>query len=206
MTDPGDVLRFWFADSLAADAELGPHMRRWFGQDPAFDQAIAGRFGAVIRRAGSGELDGWKATARGRLALIILLDQLTRNAFRGSAAAFAFDPEALRLCAEGLASGADRELAPVERQFFYLPLLHSEQLADQRRSIACFKTLAAEARGPQGRHFTAWIRIARRSRWIIAAFGRFPHRNAVLGRRSTLPEAGFLAAKRLRAATVRLLA
>ena len=192
MTGPESVLAFWFAGGSANDADLGPHLSRWFGRDAALDRSIAARFGAALEQAGRGELDGWAQTARGRLALIILLDQFSRNVFRDSGRAFAFDAQAARLCIEGLERSADHDLRPVERLFFYLPLLHSERAADHARGVACFARLAAEATGPQQHHFIDWLRIARRSRRVIGWFGRYPHRNAVLGRRSSVPERLFL--------------
>jgi uncharacterized protein (DUF924 family) len=200
---PDDVLSFWFADSLADFTALASHERRWFGRDPTLDREILARFGSTIDRAAAGGLDGWAGSARGRLALIILMDQLTRNAFRGSAGAFALDRRAAQLCRDGVGAGADRELVPIERLFFYLPLLHSERLEDQEYSIACFRHLAADAKGSQARYFRTWLRLAHRHRRVVALFGRFPHRNAILGRRTTLPERMFLLYHRVRADIVR---
>ena len=195
-----DVLRFWFADAATDDAELERHATRWFHADAAFDSLVVRAFAGAIDRAGKGELDEWARGPRGRLALIILLDQLTRNAFRGSAKAYAYDHRAARLCRDGIAIGADRGLAAVERVFFYLPLLHSERLADQRLGVARFVHLLAQAPAHQNRYFAAWVALGRRHRAIIRFFGRFPHRNAVLGRRSSVAERTFLALARARAA------
>ena len=133
------------------------------------------------------------------------MDQLTRNAFRASAEAYALDPRAAGLSIEGVARGLDSALTPIERMFFYLPLLHSERLADQQRGVACFRRLSAEASGPQARYFRTWLRLARRHRRIVAWFGRFPHRNAILGRTTTLGERIFLFYQRLRAMATRLI-
>ena len=195
MTTPEDVLGFWFADSVLPDAPLDRHVRRWFGHDDGFDRLVRDRFEADIRRAGRGELDAWADHGRGRLALIVLLDQLPRNAFRGSPEAYAFDRRAVELCLQGLALGADEVLRPIERQFFYMPLLHSERLADQRRSVECFQRLRTVASGSQSRHFASWAQVAHRSRRIIGWFGRFPHRNAALGRVSRPAERVFLAGR-----------
>ncbi len=154
---------------------------------------IAIRFGADIERAGRGQLDCWAATPRGRLALVLLLDQFTRNAWRGSARAYRFDARSVALCREGLASGTDRALAPLEREFFYMPLLHSERLEDQELGVACFERLLAEAPSALVSHFGEAVTTARRYRAIIGRFGRFPHRNHVLGRRSVFSERLFLA-------------
>jgi len=196
MTEAEQVLEFWFGDSLRPDADLRPHLARWFGRNAALDRSIGERFGLLITRASGGACNDWARTPRGRLALIVVLDQFTRNAFRDSPRAYCGDPLAVRLCLEGLRSGADRALRPVERLFFYLPLLHAEARRAQAHSLACFRRLAAESTGIQRRHFSEWLRTARRCRWVIACFGRYPHRNAVLGRRSTLAERGFLRAGR----------
>ncbi len=193
------MLSFWFADHEST-AAIDAHQRRWFGHDAAFDGAIRTRFGHDIHAAAAGEHDGWAHSPRGRLALIIVMDQLTRNAFRDTAEAYALDPRAAGLCIEGVAQGLDRTLTPIERMFFYLPLLHSERLADQEHGIECFRRLSAEARGAQALYFRSWFRLARRHRRIIARFGRFPHRNAILGRTTTVQEWMFLLYQWLRVA------
>jgi uncharacterized protein (DUF924 family) len=197
MATPEDILRFWFADSLSGEASPDTHAVRWFGRNAAFDRVIAERFGDDIARAASGELDHWARDPQGRLALIILLDQFPRNAFRGSARAFALDGRTIDLCRDGLAWGDDRSLAAVERLFFYMPLLHSERRDDQAQSVRCFAQLLEEAPAPQRRYFVTWLRLARRQRLVIRLFGRFPHRNGALGRRSTAAEQAFLVATSL---------
>lgn len=206
MPTPEQLLDFWFADSLASTADLADHVARWFRGGPAFDHAIAARFGAAIERAGRGELDSWAMTPQGRLALILLLDQFTRNTGRGSARAYRFDARAVRLCREGLKNGDDRVLVPLAREFFYMPLLHSERLADQRLGIACFERLRAEAPAALAAHFGQSVAIARRYCAIIGTFGRFPHRNAVLGRQSAFSERLFLGYVVLRRGAARALA
>jgi len=203
MPTPEDILEFWFTDALIDETAFDAHLIRWFRRHDAFDRAIVNSFGDDIRRGGSGELDLWTYTARGRLALIILLDQMTRNAFRGSAKAYAFDARATELCLGGLAVGANRELKPIEQLFFYMPLLHSENLSDQQRGVECFEYLRAQAPSHIARHFAAWVGTARRHRAIIRHFGRFPHRNAILGRKSTVAELAFLGISALRATVAR---
>lgn len=193
---------FWFGDCRTEEAPGGDCFKRWFGGDAAFDRDVAARFGGAIERAGAGAFDGWMVTPRGRLALIILLDQLPRNAFRGSAKAYAFDRRAVRVCIDGLTRGDDRGLALTERLFFYLPLLHSERWSDQRRSVECFRQLATNS-GDGGCWAARWVDVARRCRLVIGVFRRFPHRNDVLGRRSSLAELVFLAANRMRGRFVR---
>jgi len=179
---PDDVLAYWFAP--------GPERpTRWFRGDAATDADCRQRFAATLDAAARGELDEWTATPRGRLALIVVLDQFSRNVHRGTPRAFAHDARALALCLDGLARGDDRALAPEERAFFYLPLEHAEDAAMQARSVACFEALAAEA-PEQCAGFLPW---AREHRDVIARFGRFPSRNATLGRRSTPDEEAFLA-------------
>ena len=179
---PDDVLAYWFAPGPERTA-------RWFRGDAATDADVRGRFASTLESATRGELDGWTATPRGRLALIVVLDQFSRTVHRGTPRAFAQDARALALCLDGLACGEDRALAPDERAFFYLPLEHAEDAAMQARSVACFEALAAEAPGAAG-----FLDYAHEHRDVIARFGRFPHRNTILGRCSTPDEEAFLAA------------
>jgi uncharacterized protein (DUF924 family) len=185
MTTPGDVLDFWFAD--------GPNTWRkaWFVRDDRFDSAIRERFGATLDGAAAGRLDGWAESARGALALAILLDQFPRNLFRGTARAFATDGHALALAKRAVAQQRDRRLTPTERVFLYLPFEHSEAMADQDVSVALFEGLrdTPGLAKPDGAIDYAW-----RHRAVIRRFGRYPHRNAVLGRENTAEEAAWLAA------------
>jgi uncharacterized protein (DUF924 family) len=180
-----DVLAFWFADGPDAFREA------WFTKNPAFDEAIRARFGALVTPAREGALDGWAATPEGALALFLVLDQFPRNLHRGSAEAFASDAHALdlaRRCVIG--QRMDLVLTPTQRVFLYLPFEHAEEMAAQDQSVALFEGLRdhpAHAR-PDGTIDYAW-----RHRAVIARFGRFPHRNAVLGRESTPAELTYLA-------------
>ncbi len=188
MVDPEAVLTTWFPSDPARAQKL------WWGKDEATDADLRERFASTLAAARRGELDEWAATARGRLALIVVHDQLSRNIHRGSPDAFTGDPLARALTHAGLQRGDDRQLAPIERVFMLLPLEHSEDLAEQEQSVACFKALAAEvaADPEQGPRFAYYLTYADRHREIIARFGRFPHRNAVLGRASTEEELVFL--------------
>jgi len=187
-----DVLAYWFG-TLRADGDVDPAVaRRWFEVRPETDREIRDRFGDALAGAVAGELDGWADTARGRLALILLIDQFSRNIHRGRPEAFAGDAIARRLCLDGLAAGVDRELGVVERSFFYLPLEHGEDVELQRRSVECFTRLAAEAPTSLAPRCREALRWAERHRDAIARFGRFPHRNAVLGRRPMPEEERFL--------------
>jgi uncharacterized protein (DUF924 family) len=186
------ILEFWFGDGLDAASVAAARSALWWGKSAESDEAIRRRFGDWVDRAASGELDGWLVTPRGRLALIILLDQFRRNIHRGTPAAFAADGRALQWAKEGIAGGIDDELRPIERVFFYLPLEHSEQLADQRQCVQLYKQLLDEVAPAEKPLFATYLDFAERHREIIERFGRFPHRNAILGRVSTEEELAFL--------------
>ncbi len=178
---PADaLLSFWFGTLDAHGRADAAHRERWFRKDPGFDRELRERFGALHAEVSAGAHESWLATPRGRLAYVIALDQLPRNLFRDSARAFATDARALEVALEGLALGVDRALAHDERSFLYMPLMHSEDLAVQERCVALFADF------PENRSF------AEQHRDIIQRFGRFPHRNAVLGRASTAEEREFL--------------
>ena len=168
-----DVLEFWFS---------GDAREAWFHSSPAFDQAIRRRFAELFGRAAKDELEAWQTSAEGCLALCILLDQMPRNMFRGDPRAFATDQAARAVAEHALARGFDRELTSERKQFIYLPFMHSEKLDDQLRALELF-----ESRGMAENRRFAENHVA-----IIRRFGRFPHRNAVLGRPSTEAEAGYL--------------
>jgi len=176
-----DTLAFWFGPL--------PHATRdvWFRKDASFDAEIRSRFGGVVERALAGALREWTATPHGALARVLLLDQFTRNLFRGSKRAFAGDAEALATATAAVDSGHDRALDAYERWFLYMPFEHAEDRRAQQRSLALFEALAAETgdRGP--------LEWAKKHAAIIDRFGRYPHRNAILGRESTPEEIAFLA-------------
>lgn len=176
------ILDFWFLP--LADEGHGRHRREWFRKDAAFDAQIGARFGAAIATALAGGLAEWDADGpAAALARILLLDQFTRNVHRGTSAAFAGDALARAAALALLESGAASALLPVQRAFVYMPLEHAEDLAMQDLSVALFTALAAQAPG-----FDGMLDFARRHRDVIARFGRFPHRNAILGRESTAGE------------------
>lgn len=187
------ILDYWFGEIREEAGYLEERERLWFGGLGTVDQMIRERFAEGIDSAQGAGWDGWASTPLGRLALILLLDQFTRNVFRGTPRAFSGDAKALRLCTEGLDAGSDRLLHPVHRSFFYLPLEHSEDLSTQRRSIQCFEKLAREAPAPLRPGMEDARDYAVRHFAIVERFGRFPHRNAILGRVSTEAELAFLA-------------
>jgi uncharacterized protein (DUF924 family) len=170
--EPDAVLGFWRA--------AGP--KKWFAKDDAFDAEIRERFLSLYEAAANGELTEWEATAQGAFALVVVLDQFPRNMFRASARTFAADSLARAVADRAIACGYDRQFAPSERTFFYLPFEHSEDLADQERCVALNRA-AGDAEG---------LKWAELHADIIRRFGRFPHRNAVLGRDTTPEEQAFL--------------
>ena len=176
------ILAFWFGEG----EELGSRRKQWFIKDAAFDDDIRARFTALHEQAAAGKFVRWQAHPRDNLALIVLLDQFPRNMFRGAARAFETDPLALAATRHALAQDHDRDLLPVERQFIYLPLEHCESLAEQELCATLMKELEVFA-PTQGVH--EW---AEKHLQIIRRFGRFPHRNAILGRESTAEEIEFL--------------
>jgi uncharacterized protein (DUF924 family) len=181
---PDEVLDFWFG--APGSEEFGHAREFWFTKSAATDELIRGRFGSSVEAALRGELQRWAdGTARGALALILLLDQFTRNMFRDSARAFAGDVLALAVAKRLVADGRHRQLAPVERWFAYLPFEHSEQMADQRESLRLFGELAQQGLAEP----LVW---AQKHHDVIARFGRYPHRNELLGRASTAEEIEFL--------------
>ena len=179
MSAPEDVLDFWFGPRSAPD--FGVPRDWWFRKSDQTDTAIRQRFGADVEAALAGARDGWASSPRGALALILLLDQFTRNIFRDTPRAFAGDAQALRLAKSLVDSGANLKLAPIERWFATLPYEHSEQLIDQYESVHLFEALV-----PLG--LPDALKWARMHCEVIQRFGRFPHRNAILGRPSTPEE------------------
>jgi uncharacterized protein (DUF924 family) len=183
---PQDVLDFWFG--APGSAESGGERKIWFVKDEAFDRRIVERFGPTIERALRGELDDWAATPEGALARILVLDQFTRNAFRGDRRAFAGDAQALAAASALVGSRQDERLAPLQRAFAYLPFEHAEGLAMQDEAVRLFERLVAQA--PE---LKTMLDYAYKHRDVIERFGRFPHRNAALGRQSTAEELAFIA-------------
>ena len=178
-----EVLRFWFGEP----GEYGQRQTRWFTKDAGFDASIRARFLALHEDAAAGRLFQWRAAPADCLAFIVLLDQFSRNLYRDDARAFAADPIALETARDAIERGIDRSLLPVERQFVYLPFEHSEALEDQRRCCALMETLKPY---PETGDVLEW---ALKHLAVIERFGRFPHRNAALGRASTPEEIEYLA-------------
>ncbi len=184
MTSFDEVLSFWFGEP--GTPEHGTSRVVWFARSPAFDDEIRRRFGILHARAVEGELEDWEREPRSSLALVVVLDQFSRNLFRDSARAFDGDARALTVARWMVSATWDRELAPLERQFVYMPFQHSESMEMQEESLRLFAKLAKH---PETADLMRWAEAHAR---IIARFGRFPHRNAALGRTSTPEEIEFL--------------
>ena len=189
MREITDIHQFWFGPLDDRGFAAPDRHPLWFSANPHTDADVAARFGALVDRAVAGGLDHWAASDNGVIALVLLLDQFTRNIHRGTPRAFSGDARALDIARRVLAGGRHRTLPAIHRVFLYLPLEHSEELAVQENCVALFAELAAEAGAQEIGEFA---RYARAHRDVIARFGRFPHRNAILGRQSTAQELAYL--------------
>ncbi|MDO9386203.1 MAG: DUF924 family protein [Thiobacillus sp.] len=189
---PDAVLDFWFGAPGSA-ADVAARMRPlWFAKSAANDRIVAERFAETLIAAGKGELDDWATTPRGRLALIVVLDQFPHHIHRDHGQSFAYDALSLTLALEMIRRGEDAQLTPIERVFVYLPLEHAESIEMQNRSVALYDKLAHEATADERQLFDGFLDYARKHRDVVARFGRFPHRNELLGRISTPEEIEFL--------------
>ena len=183
-TTARDVLDFWF------DAA---HAAHWFVASATFDAQIRERFADAMQQAADGRLEHWAATPTGWLALLILLDQFPRNLYRHDPRAWATDHDAQRIALSGLSRGDDRQLPAIQRVFAYLPLEHAEDRALQQHSVELFELLRADVPAESRAKFDGFLDYARRHHEVVEQFGRFPHRNAVLGRTSSADEMAYLA-------------
>jgi uncharacterized protein (DUF924 family) len=195
VASPQDVHRFWFADTIHDPEAASVRGRLWFGSAQEFDEQVRLRFGATLQAATLGELSGWEGAPFSCVALVIVLDQFPRNAYRNTAAAFASDHLALGVAQRAVAAGYLADLSVPERAFLLMPYQHVEDAALQRESVRLFQQVASSA-PPEWRAFAEnSLQFARRHLEIIERFGRFPYRNAVLGRPSTSTELGYLDSK-----------
>jgi len=185
------ILEFWFG-SLEGGFTVESRGKLWYSGGKTVDDEIKKKFGSLVEKAIKGELDSWKETAEGRLALIILLDQFTRNVYRKTKKAFASDEYAMELCKEGLQSGQDKELLFIYRLFFYHPLEHSENLEDQELCIQLSQDVLEEVPEVYKKRVEGFLNYAKQHRDLIKRFGRFPHRNEILERKSTEQEIEYL--------------
>ena len=186
------VLNFWFGTLTEGYADTA-HRKRWFSGGSAFDAQLTQNFANLVVAAMAGELDTWIAGPHSTLAYVLVCDQLTRNIHRGTAAAFAGDQRALDAARRAVATGQDLALAPDERAFLYMPFEHSESLVDQHTCVGLFSELHDAAAPDKQPVSASFLRFAQQHRDIIREFGRFPHRNALLGRTSTAAEERFIA-------------
>jgi uncharacterized protein (DUF924 family) len=190
--DPEEILAFWFGDAPFDPAAAEQRDAMWFGSSADTDAAVRERFTGAIAAAAAGELEAWRAHPRGALALVIALDQFPRNAWRGTARAFAHDAQALAVARTAVAAGHFARLAPIEQAFLILPFQHCESLDTQRESVRLSERIADEAPANWRPLLTDYLRYAVDHLALIERFGRFPHRNAALGRTPTAEETTYL--------------
>lgn len=186
------VLEFWFNDGLSQDWPSGNPGKVWFGNDPVLDEGIRAAFGPLVDEALRGGLQPWETTPLERLALTILLDQFTRNLYRGKSGAFAGDTRTQQLTLDAIARDWDHQLPYAGRVFLYMPLMHAEDLSLQQECVIRFAELHDEVPAALKKNIQGSLDFAEQHRDIIARFGRFPYRNAALGRINTAEEDGFL--------------
>ncbi len=186
------ILSLWFMEKELSAPQIDGRMDLWFGDDQVFDQEIVQEFSDDVERASDGELDHWAHEPRGRLALILLLDQFRRNIYRNTADAFAKDKIALKLCVEGAIEKKDKDLSPIQRVFFYMPLQHAESRKVQKKSCEIFKRLSNAVSPTYKETFVTVLQFAELHADIIEQFGRFPHRNKLLKRKNTPKEDEYL--------------
>lgn len=192
--ETADTIRaFWFGSGTDDKTIADERARMWWSKNSEVDREIRQRFEASVAEAANHELDHWSATVGGRLALILLTDQFPRHIYRGTSQAFSFDTLARHWSREGIRQGEHERLRPVERVFFFLPLEHSESMDDQEQSVALYEELVRNAPAEHKAVFEEFLRYARLHRDVIKRFGRFPHRNRILGRESTPEELAALA-------------
>lgn len=190
--DPEQTLSFWFDNALDSPEAAKERGRLWFEQSDTFDEEVRKRFGDLPDRAARGEFETWRSAPRSTLALVLVLDQFPRNLFRDNARAFEFDAKARDVALGAIAAGFDEKLHPLEAVFLYLPFEHAEDLELQNRSVELFEKLCRRAPEPMKSQFEEFADYARRHRDVIRRFGRFPHRNALLGRKPTSEEEDYL--------------
>lgn len=193
--DAQRVLSYWFGEAPLTPAWFRERTRLWFMGGRKVDDEIRAQFGPLLESAGLGELDSWLSTPREALALVVLLDQFALNAYRDAAKGYELSEVSLAPAKEILARGWYAGLSPAEKVFVLMPLEHSEALADQEECVARMQALAGEVPPELREMFTGFVEFAERHRRVVARFGRFPHRNAALGRESTAEEKAFLASK-----------
>jgi uncharacterized protein (DUF924 family) len=186
------ILSFWFMEQNLSAPKIDGRMDTWFGEDPVFDEEIAKEFAEDVERASDGALDHWAHEPRGRLALILLLDQFRRNIYRNTPEAFEKDRAALKLCVEGAMEKKDHGLAPIHKAFFYMPLQHAESRKVQAKSRVIYQRLAEAVSPTYKETFETIAQFAELHADIVERFGRFPHRNKLLERENNPDEEEYL--------------
>ncbi|MBT8092872.1 MAG: DUF924 domain-containing protein [Gammaproteobacteria bacterium] len=186
------VLSFWFQEQALTAPQIDRRMEIWFGSSPLFDHEIVENFGNDVELASKGKLDHWADSPRGLLALILLVDQFRRNIHRGTAKAFSKDKLALKLCVEGAMQKKEQDLTPIEKVFFYMPLQHAESSKVQAKSVELYQRIAESVSPTYRETFETVLQFAELHKDIIDQFGRFPHRNQLLGRENTPEEDEYL--------------
>ena len=189
---PEDVLDFWFGQPGSAADVAARQNKLWFGKSAANDQLVTERFADTLLAAGAGKLDHWALTPRNQLALIVVLDQFPHHIHRNHGQSFAYDAQSLALAQAMIENGDAARITPIERVFVYLPLEHAESMAMQDLSVTLYAQLEADAIPAERPLFKGFLDYAQQHREVVARFGRFPHRNDLLGRPSTADEIAFL--------------
>lgn len=192
MEQAKEILQYWFGDRQPGDPVPEDRTKLWFSGDGAIDETIKKKFHGLLGKARDGELRSWEETPEGCLALILLFDQFSRHIFRNSPDAFAQDTQALRLCLRGVDRGWDQQFDPVQRVFFYFPMVHAENLQVQKKGLDYFIRLAQNAQEAQWDFIDEVLNHAIEHHEVIERFGRFPKRNTILGRASTTDEIAYL--------------
>lgn len=186
------ILSFWLGEDLDTPEAIEERTKLWYGGAEWVDREIRDRFGDLPERALNGELDDWEREPRSCLALVLALDQFPRNLYRAQPGSFRYDPRAVEVAEQAVDRGFDRAVHPIAATFFYLPFEHSESLPHQERAVSLFASLANDSPEPLAKHVRDFGDYAERHRVVIARFGRFPHRNAILGRAPTPEETEYL--------------
>lgn len=186
------ILSYWFGDVVDQPELMQQKLAFWYGKNDDVDNDIRQQFGEHVERASQGDYDDWQKTAEGRLALIILLDQFTRNIYRNTSEVYAADAKALQIAMQGIELGHDQQLQPIHRVFMYMPLEHAEDKLIQQRCVELFEQLANSVPDSQHKLYLNFLDYAIKHQEVVDRFGRFPHRNKLLNRQSTQQEQEFL--------------
>jgi uncharacterized protein (DUF924 family) len=187
------VLSFWFEEQALSAPQIDRRMEIWFGSDPVFDLEISKEFTDDVDLASAGKLNHWAESPRGRLALIIMIDQFRRNIYRNTVKAFSKDKLALKYCVEGAMKKHEQDLTPIEKVFFYMPLQHAESRKVQAKSAEIYRRIAASVSPTYQETFETILQFAELHKDIVDQFGRFPHRNKLMERENTSEENEYLA-------------